>query len=147
MSLIIKRPVVIQHVVTAEFKSQLTNEIEEAINQIDLWLEQEEFQSRRLIAEAQKQNPHRASQLREEISQERGKQEQTLENLKQQLSQVKQLEIDSLFASGTYDAPVKIEVGDDIRTKLSQAEIIVKDGIVVQIIEWEPQSASTTDEN
>ncbi|HIO08217.1 TPA: hypothetical protein EYN09_14995, partial [Candidatus Poribacteria bacterium] len=44
MSLIIKRPVVIQHVVTAEFKSQLTNEIEEAINQIDLWLEQEEFQ-------------------------------------------------------------------------------------------------------
>jgi hypothetical protein len=147
MAVIVKRPVILKNIVTESFKSQLTAELEQAIGQISRWLEQEEFQSRRLIAEAQKQNPHRASQLREEISQERGKQEQTLENLKQQLSQVKQLEIDSLFASGTYDAPVKIEVGDDIRTKLSQAEIIVKDGIVVQIIEWEPQSASTTDEN
>lgn len=147
MAVIVKRPVILKNIVTESFMSQLTAELEQAIGRIGRWLEQEEFQSRRLIAEAQKQNLHRASQLREEIRQERGNQEQTLENLKQQLSQVKQLEIDSLFASGTYDAPVKIEVGDNIRTKLSQAEIIVKDGIVVQIIECEPQSASTSDEN
>ena len=147
MAVIVKRPVILKNVVTESFKSQLTEELEHAINQIGQWLEQEEFQSRRLIAEAQKQTPHRVNQLREEISQERGKQEQALENLKQQLSQVKQLEIDSFFSSGTYDAPVKIEVGDDIRSKLSQAEIIVKDGRVIQINEWAPQSSSTPDEN
>ena len=147
MAVIVKRPVILKNVVTESFKSQLAEELEHAINQIGQWLEQEEFQSRRLIAEAQKQTPHRVNQLREEISQERGKQEQALENLKQQLSQVKQLEIDSFFSSGTYDAPVKIEVGDDIRSKLSQAEIIVKDGRVIQINEWAPQSSSTPDEN
>ena len=147
MAVIVKRPVILKNVVTESFKSQLTEELEHAINQIGQWLEQEEFQSRRLIAEAQKQTPHRVNQLREEISQERGKQEQALENLKQQLSQMKQLEIDSFFSSGTYDAPVKIEVGDDIRSKLSQAEIIVKDGRVIQINEWAPQSSSTPDEN
>lgn len=147
MAVIVKRPVILKNVVTESFKSQLTKELEHAINQIGQWLEQEEFQSRRLIAEAQKQTPHRVNQLREEISQERGKQEQALENLKQQLSQVEQLEIDSFFASGTYDAPVKIEVGDDIRSKLSQAEIIVKDGRVIQINEWAPQSSITPDEN
>jgi hypothetical protein len=147
MAVIVKRPVILKNVVTESFKSQLTKELEHAISQIGQWLEQEEFQSRRLISEAQKQMPHRVNQLREEISQERGKQEQALENLKQQLSQVKQLEIDSFFASGTYDAPVKIEVGDDIRSKLSQAEIIVKDGRVIQINEWAPQTSITPDEN
>jgi hypothetical protein len=88
-----------------------------------------------MIAEAQKHDVRRASQLRAQITEERDKQAQVRNNLKQKLEQVKQLEIDSLFVSGTYDAPVKIEVGDDIRTRLSQAEIIVKDGIVVQITE------------
>ena len=135
MSLIIKRPVVIQHVVTAEFKSQLTNEIEEAINQIDLWLEQEEFQSRRLITEAEKEGKEFVSSLRQEIEAERGKQTQVRQNLLARLQEVKQLEIDSFFVSGTYDAPIKIEVGDNIRTKLSQVQVIVKDGIVIQVIE------------
>ena len=88
-----------------------------------------------MIAETQKRDPRRINQLREEIHQEREKQEQVKSNLSQKLAQVKQLEIDTLFTSGTYDAPVKIEVGDDIRAKLSQAEIIVKDGVVVQVIE------------
>lgn len=135
MAVIVKRPVILKNIVTPAFKEQLSKELEHAIRQIETWLQQEEFQSRRLIAEAQKRDPRRVNQLREEIQQEREKQEQVKNNLEQKLAQVAQLAIDSIFASGTYDAPVKIEVGDDIRAQLSQAEIIVKDGIVVQIIE------------
>jgi hypothetical protein len=135
MAIIIKRPVVLKNIVTPAFKEQLTRELEQAIRQIDTWLEQEEFQSRRMIAEVQKQNPQRANQLREEIRQERQRQEQVRNNLEQKLVQVKQLEIDSVFISGAYDSPVKVEVGSNIRALLSQAEIIVKDGIVVKIIE------------
>ena len=120
---------------TSAFKEQLTNELEHAIRQLGAWLEQDEFQSRRMIAETQKRDPRRASRLREEIKQEREKQEQVKINIEQKLAQARGLEIDTVFVSGTYDAPVKIEIGDDIRAKLSQAEIIVKDGIVVQIIE------------
>ncbi len=135
MALIVKRPVILKNIVTSAFKEQLTNELEHAIRQLGAWLEQDEFQSRRMIAETQKRDPRRASRLREEIKQEREKQEQVKINIEQKLAQARGLEIDTVFVSGTYDAPVKIEIGDDIRAKLSQAEIIVKDGIVVQIIE------------
>ena len=104
-----------------------------AIEQIDRWFEQEEFQSRRSITEAKRQGI--TDQVRKELNLERERQSQVRLNLQRKLDEVTQLEIDSIFASGTYDAPVKIEVGDDIRTKLSQAEIIVKDGIVVDVIE------------
>ena len=135
MSVIVKRPVVLKNVVTSDFKTQLTEELEGAIRQVERWLEQEEFQSRRLIAEAQKQNPRRVDQIREETRQERENQAEVLFNLRHKLEQVKQLEIDEFFVSGTYDAPVKIEVGDNVRAKLSQVEIIVKDGVVIQILE------------
>ena len=135
MAVIVKRPVILKNIVTPGFKEQLTKELEHTIRQIETWLQQEEFQSRRLIVEAQKRDPRRVNQLREEVHQEREKQEQVKNNLSEKLAQIKELEIDTLFISGTYDAPVKIEVGDDIRGKLSQAEIIVKDGIVVKVIE------------
>ena len=135
MAVIVKRPVILKNIVTPAFKEQLTKELEHAIYQLQTWLEQDEFQSRRLIAEAQKRDPSRVNQLREEIKQERGKQERVKTELGQKLEQVKELETGSIFVSGTYDAPVKIDVGDNIRARLSQAEIIVKDGIVVQIIE------------
>ena len=61
--------------------------------------------------------------------------EQIKLSLQRKLEEVEKLEIGSEFITGTYDAPVKIEVGDDIRQKLSQAEIIVKDGIVISIKE------------
>ena len=133
MSLFVKRPVVLKNIVTSEFKIQLTTELKYAIEQIDRWFEQEEFQSRRSITEAKRQGI--AGQVRKELNLERERQSQARLNLQRKLDEVAQLEIDSIFASGTYDAPVKIEVGDDIRTKLSQAEIIVKDGIVVDVIE------------
>ncbi len=133
MSLFVKRPVVLKNIVTSEFKIQLTTELKYAIEQIDRWFEQEEFQSRRSITEAKRQGI--TDQVRKELNLERERQSQVRLNLQRKLDEVTQLEIDSIFASSTYDAPVKIEVGDDIRTKLSQAEIIVKDGIVVDVIE------------
>jgi hypothetical protein len=51
------------------------------------------------------------------------------------LAEVEKLQIDQVFISGVYDSPVKIEVGDKIIAKLAQAEIIVKDGVVIEIRE------------
>ena len=133
MSLFVKRPVILKNVVTSEFKTRLTTELKHAIRQINRWFELEEFQSRRSITEAERQGI--ADQVRKELNLERERQSQVRLNLQRKLDEVTQLEIDSIFASGTYDAPVKIGVGDDIRAKLSQAEIIVKDGIVVDVIE------------
>ncbi|HEX30745.1 YlqD family protein [Candidatus Poribacteria bacterium] len=135
MSLIVKRPVILKNIVTETFKKQLIEELSAAIKQIDMHLEQMEFQMRRTISELEKNDPRRARVAREEMMLERQRQEQIRHNLQKKLEEVSKLEIGSEFITGTYDAPVKIEVGDNIRQKLSQAEIIVKDGIVVGIRE------------
>ena len=52
MALFVKRPVILKNIVTKEFKDRLVDELGQALDQIDRWFEQEEFQSRRLISEA-----------------------------------------------------------------------------------------------
>jgi hypothetical protein len=133
MTLFVKRPVILKNIVTKEFKDRLIDELGQALDQIDRWFEQEEFQSRRLISEAEKQG--NSALVRKELNIERDRQGQIRLDLKRKLDEIIQLDIGSVFISGTYDAPVKIEVGDNIRSKLAQAEIIVKDGVVVQVIE------------
>ena len=133
MTLFVKRPVILKNIVTKEFKDRLVDELGQALNQIDRWCEQEEFQSRRLISEAEKQG--NSDVVRKELNIERDRQGQIRLDLKRKLDEIIQLDIGSVFTSGTYDAPVKVEVGDNIRSKLAQAEIIVKDGVVVQVIE------------
>ena len=133
MALFVKRPVILKNIVTKEFKDRLIDELDQALDQIDRWFEQEEFQSRRLISEAEKQG--NSDVVRKELNIERDRQGQIRLDLKRKLDEIIQLDIGSVFTSGTYDAPVKIEVGDNIRSKLAQAEIIVKDGVVVQVIE------------
>ena len=133
MALFVKRPVILKNIVTKEFKDRLLDELGQALDQIDRWFEQEEFQSRRLISEAEKQG--NSDVVRKELNIERDRQGQIRLDLKRKLDEIIQLDIGSVFTSGTYDAPVKIEVGDNIRSKLAQAEIIVKDGVVVQVIE------------
>ena len=133
MALFVKRPVILKNIVTKEFKDRLIDELGQALDQIDRWFEQEEFQSRRLISEAEKQG--NSDVVRKELNIERDRQGQIRLDLKRKLDEIIQLDIGSVFTSGTYDAPVKVEVGDNIRSKLAQAEIIVKDGVVVQVIE------------
>jgi hypothetical protein len=133
MALFVKRPVILKNIVTKEFKDRLIEELGQALDQIDRWFEQEEFQSRRLISEAEKQG--NSDVVRKELNIERDRQGQIRLDLKRKLDEIIQLDIGSVFTSGTYDAPVKVEVGDNIRSKLAQAEIIVKDGVVVQVIE------------
>lgn len=135
MALIVKRPVVLKNIVTELFKEQVSGELRSAIQQIDLRLQQMEFQGRRMIADVGKRDQQRAAGLRDEFQTEKQRQLQLKANLEERLQEVVSLEVGVEFVSGTYDAPVKIEVGDHIQSKLSQAEILVKDGIVVQIHE------------
>ena len=69
MTLFVKRPVILKNIVTKEFKDRLIDELGQALDQIDRWFEQEEFQSRRLISEAEKQG--NSDVVRKELNIER----------------------------------------------------------------------------
>jgi hypothetical protein len=135
MTLYVKRPVLIKNVVTENFKKQMIEELSNAIKQIEIRLEQMEFRGRRMIADIGKKDQRKLSVLQEELKQEREKQRQLKEELEYKLAEIEKLQVGEVFVSGIYDSPVKIDVGDKIMEKLSQAEIIVEDGIVIQITE------------
>ena len=133
--LYLKRPVIVKNIVTKEFKEQQTEYLNYALEQIRVKLEQMNFQGRRLISDAAKKSQKEVAELREELRRERENQEQIKELLERRLAQISNLQEGDIFVSGTYESPVKIEMGDSIIQKLSQAEIMVKDGIVIQIVE------------
>jgi len=133
--LYLKRPVIVKNIVTKEFKEQQIEYLSHALEQIEIRLEQITFQGRRMIADAEKKSQKEAAELRDGLKRERENQEQVKELLERRLGQISNLQEDDVFVSGTYESPVKIEMGDNIMQKLSQAEIIVKDGIVIQIID------------
>src|SRR5690606_18861133 len=104
-SISLKRQVAIKAIVTETFKQQDTAEIQQALQQLDLNLQQLEFQGKRAIADMEKQTispagPQAQAQmnaLKDSIEQERqrllgGKQE-----MLQRLNMVSQLEMNSEF--------------------------------------------------
>ncbi len=133
--LYLKRPVIVKNIGTKEFKEQQIEYLNHTLGQIEIRLEQMAFQGRRMIADAEKKSQREAAELRDGLKRERENQEQIKELLERRLGQISNLQEGDVFVSGTYESPVKIEVGDNIMQKLSQAEIIVKDGIVIQIME------------
>ena len=133
--LYLKRPVIVKNIITREFKEQQTEYLNYALEQIRVKLEQVEFQGRRMIADAEKKSQKETAELRDGLKRERENQEQVKELLERRLTQISSLQEGDVFVSGTYESPVKIEMGDNIIQKLSQAEVIVKDGVVTQIVE------------
>jgi hypothetical protein len=140
-SISLKRQVAIKAIVTDVFKQNVTAEIQQALQQIDLNLQQLEFQGKRAMADLEKKalspaGPQQAAQmeaLSQSIEQERDRLAQAKNEMLQRLQMISQLEMNSEFVQGTVDNYVDIKVGDNLYEKLSNTEVILKDGIVVEI--------------
>ena len=135
MTLYVKRPVIIKNIVTENFKRQMIEELGNRIKQLEIRLEQMEFQERRMLADLGRKNNRQVSGLRENLAQERERQQQLKTNLEDRLAELEKLQVGDFYISGMYESPVKIDIGDNILERLSQAEIVVREGIVEQIIE------------
>lgn len=137
-SIQLKRPVAIKAIVTEKFKTEATKEIQEALQNFDLALQQLEFQGKRAMTDLEKnpevQNKEQARQnVQAQIDQQRAQINSQKAELLQRLNMISQLEMDSEFMQATVDNYVDVSVGDNLYEKLSNTEVIVKDGIVVEI--------------
>jgi hypothetical protein len=140
-SISLKRQVAIKAIVTDTFKQNVTAEIQQALQQIDLNLQQLEFQGKRAMADLEKKGlspagPQQQAQmeaLRQSIEQERERLNMGKNEMLQRLQMISQLEMNSEFVQGTVDNYVDVKVGDNLYEKLSNTEVILKDGVVVEI--------------
>jgi YlqD protein len=139
-SITVQRPVLIKAIVTEGFKRLYMSDLEDAIKRIDATVQQIDIQSRRFDLERQVTPQSRA--LRQQLELERARQEATRAELQARLREAEELQLNSEFTQGTIEGTVEVSVGDNLFDKISRTEIIVKDGIILEIRDT-PVPAST----
>jgi YlqD protein len=130
----VQRPVIIKTIVTEAFKRLYMADLEDAIKRVDAIMQQIDVQARRFELERQV-TPQQSRNLRAQLELERQRQEATKIELQTRLREAQDLVLNSEFTQGTIEGMVEVAVGDNLFDKISRTEIIVKDGIVLEIRE------------
>lgn len=134
-SISIKRQVTVKAIVTETFKANAGTEIQQQLQQLDGNMQQLEFQAKRAVTDLEKQNPApgQLDNLKFQIDEERQRLLMAKNELLQRMNVISQLELNSEFAQGMLDNYVAVNIGDNLYEKLSNTEVILKDGVVVEI--------------
>jgi len=133
MGLTVTRPVLIKAVVTESFKRLYVQDLEDAIKRADVILEQITTQIRRSELERQVSPQSRA--IRQQLEVEHARQEAARAELQMRLREAEALQLNTEFTQGTVESLVEVSIGDNLFNKLGRAEILVKEGIILEIRE------------
>ena len=133
MGLTVTRPVLIKAVVTESFKRLYVQDLEDAIKRADTILEQITTQIRRSELERQVSAQSRA--IRQQLEVEHARQEAAKAELQMRLREAEALQLSTEFTQGTVESLVEVSIGDNLFNKLGRAEILVKDGIILEVRE------------
>jgi septal ring factor EnvC (AmiA/AmiB activator) len=131
--LTIRQPVSVKFILTESTKQRVVSDLQQMIAQITNEMEQIEEQGNSFMAQAKEEGPESVAALEAKIQEEMGKRIERREQLIQQLSQIQQMELGTEIPQGQVETTVDVRVGDDWNKILMGAEIVVKDGIVVEI--------------
>lgn len=132
-SITVQRPVIIKTIVTESFKRLYVADLEEAIKRVDTIVQQIDVQSRRF--ELERQVTPQTRNLRAQLELERQRQEATRVELQARLREAQDLQLNSEFTQGSIEGLVEVAVGDNLFDKIARTELVVKDGIVLEIRE------------
>lgn len=135
------RQIAVRAIVTENFKTQVGNEINRNLQQIDAELQQLEFKGKRAIADIEKRSGGALSTdtrvqvetIRQQVEQEKVRLLQLKEEMQGQFQALNELPLGSVVTQFTVENPVEVRVGENIFQRLEGGEILVKDGIIQEI--------------
>ncbi len=130
--MIIQRKIKVKVIVTENFKNVVVNEMQETIKKIEAEIAFIEQRTKKTVTELTIKASPQVNTVREQLEYERRKREETKSNLLEQIKQVNALEEGSEVLQGEVEGPAEVSVGADWK-ELYSKEIVVKDGIVVEI--------------
>ncbi len=130
--MLVKRSTKVKMIMTPDTRRALDADYLGELKQIRLELEQLEFQFKKLVADAKKKNLD-AQQIGYKIEQERKKRLMRLEQLEVRIKEMLRIEDGVELYHSTVDTFVDIKVGDCWSKMVEQPEIVLQDGIVVEI--------------
>ncbi|HUU54095.1 MAG TPA: YlqD family protein [Armatimonadota bacterium] len=134
-SVTVRRSIGVRVIVTEEFKQELKSELQEAATETQRRIDQMELHSRRLLADLQRTDLSQAMQARRQIEAERQRHDALKQDIQRQLQEADKLEVGSEYPRGNVEGVVDLQQGDDLVQKLSGSQIVVKDGVIVEIRE------------
>jgi hypothetical protein len=131
----IRRSIEVVVIVTDQFKQELKAELQLAAEEAQRRIEQMEVQSRRLLADLQRTDITQAMNARRQVEAERRRGDALKQDIQRQIEETDKLEIGSEYPRGTLEGVVDVNVGDNLIGKLTGAQVVVKDGVVIEIRE------------
>lgn len=121
--MLIRRQVAVKVIVTEDFKRELIERLRQAMEKDGLSRELLESQGLGHVAELHDADPEKTEVFRRAVK----------AGLAQRLTTAERLDIGSEYHQGTLEGLVEIRPGDMLQEKVHGAEIVIKDGCVVEI--------------
>jgi hypothetical protein len=131
----IRRSIEVVVIVTEQFKQELKAELQLAAEEAQRRIEQMDVQSRRLLADLQRTDITQAMSARRQVEAERRRGDAVRQDIQRQIEETDKLEIGSEYPRGTLEGVVEVNVGDNLIKKLTGAQVVVKDGVVIEVRE------------
>ena len=138
-SLMLKRPVTVKAIVTAQWKEEVRQQLQNQVAQVDKQIQQLEMQGKRTIEEIKKQakpdNTQTAKQvesIKTQVNQKKGEMLNKKNQSLQQLQQIQLLELDQEVVQAQMESFFRLEKGDNLVKKLN-VEVVIRDGVVEEI--------------
>ncbi len=135
MAISVNRSIGILVIVTEQFKEDLKAELQLAAEEAQRRTDQMELQSRRLLADLQRTDLTQAMSARRQIEAERRRADAVKQDIQRQIEETDKLELGSEFPRGTIEGTVEINQGDDLIKKLTGSQVVIKDGVIIEIRE------------
>lgn len=118
---------------TDKLKKAMIADLQEVIDNLDGDLKRLDEKMTMLVGQLSKNNPGQAVVVRQQISLEKEKLMQNQENLKKRIAEIMNTPIGELVNQGTLDSVSEIKVGDNLTDVMAKSEIIVEDGVILEI--------------
>ena len=138
-SLLLKRPITVKAIVTAQWKEEVTQQLQKQVAQLDKQMQQLEMQGKRTIEEIIKQvgagNPQvkkQSDSIKGQVNQKKAEMLEKKNQFLQQLQQIQLLELDQEVVQAQMESFFRLEQGDNLVKKLN-VEVVLRDGVVEEI--------------
>ncbi|MBC7194543.1 MAG: hypothetical protein H5U37_02685 [Caldisericia bacterium] len=131
--MLIKRQVIVKSFITEDLKKDLIERFNKLIELSEKRLSEIVSEEKKLLLTAPTLEPQYLQAVKSKIKEQREEEERIKENLIKERDNIKLLKEGEFYIHGAVEGYVDLKEGDDFWKKLQEAEIILKDGKVIEI--------------
>ena len=132
-SLRVRQDVGLIFIVTESLKRHLLEELQTAEQDVQQQIDQFDFRARHALAELQRADLNRAMAARQQIEVEKRRLDAVKAEVLEHKTEVENLPLNSEYPRGSIEGVVDVKVGDNLFEKLAGAQLIVRDGKIIEI--------------